>query len=319
MTPTKQKHPPRLPSHPVTKPKSIYKLKSDAKKKAMKAAELRMSQGLPLDDSCSINYLFSEIESQERAKENSKFAPVKSVDPSANMRPDSTPDKKKKDDSYSFMTTSVSTIQPHPNTPGISHHKGYTIIQPAFKEHKNNINFDDVDGEHTSPHQPDKISVETKTKNRPSDSGSRSRTSEKYQPQEHKSKEASLKRPVWCRKSKEKHQEFSGAIKSRPRASSSRAKPSEIDQSQECKPQKASLERLVESGKETVAYQEFSSAVEPKAPDRYQKPAQSRPRTINLQPEPLEDVSKESHSKYFQLSDSQPLPNFSPYLLCVVE
>ncbi|KAJ9071579.1 hypothetical protein DSO57_1035605 [Entomophthora muscae] len=128
------------------------------------------------------------------------------------MRPDSTPDNKKKDYSYSFMTTSASTIQPHPNTPGISHHKGYTIIQPAFKEHKNNINFDDVDDEHISLHQPDKISVETKTKNRPSDSGSRSRTSEKHQSQEHNSKEASLKRPVGCKKSKEKHQEFSGVI-----------------------------------------------------------------------------------------------------------
>ncbi|KAJ9073870.1 hypothetical protein DSO57_1011985 [Entomophthora muscae] len=269
MTPTKQKHPPSLPSHLVTKPKSIYKLKSDAIKKAMKAAELRMSQGLPLDDSCSINYLFSEIESQERAKQNSKFAPVKSVDPSANMRPDSTPDNKKKDDSYSFMTTLAGTIQPHPNTPGISHHKGYTIIQPAFKEHKNNINFDNVDDEHTTPHQPDKISVETKTKNRPSDSGSRSRTSEKQQPQEHKSKKASLKRPVGCRKIKKKHQEFSGAIKSRPRASSSGARPSGIYQSQEYKSQKASLKRLVESGKETDTYQEFSSAVEPKDPDRY--------------------------------------------------
>ncbi|KAJ9057267.1 hypothetical protein DSO57_1024372 [Entomophthora muscae] len=144
MTPTKQKHPPSLTSHLVTKPKSIYKLKSDAIKKAIKAAELRMSQGLPLDDSSSINYLFSEIESQERAKQNSKFAPVKSVGPISNMRPDSTPDNKKKDDTYSFMTTSVSTIQPHPNTLVISHHKGYKIIQPAFKEHKNNINFDDV-------------------------------------------------------------------------------------------------------------------------------------------------------------------------------
>ncbi|KAJ9084850.1 hypothetical protein DSO57_1019776 [Entomophthora muscae] len=210
------------------------------------------------------------------------------------MRPNRTPDNKKKDDSYSFMTTSVSTIQPHPNTPGISHHKGYTIIQPAFKEHKNNINFDDVDDEHTSPHQPDKISVKTKTKNRPSD-------------YEHTSKKASLKRPVGYRKSKEKHQEFSGAIKSRPRASSSGARPSGIYQSQEYKPQKASLDRLVESGKETDTYQEFSSAVEPKAPDRYQKPAKSRPRTINLQPEPLEDVSKESQSKDFQLSDSKPL------------
>ncbi|KAJ9061349.1 hypothetical protein DSO57_1021534 [Entomophthora muscae] len=195
MTLTKQKHPPSLPSHLFTKPKSIYKLKSDAIKKAMKTAELRMSQGLPLDDSCSINYLFSEIESQERAKHNSKFAPVKSVDPSANMRPDNTPDNKKKYDSYSFMTTSVSTIQPHPNTQGISHHKGYTIIQPAFKEHKNNINFDYVDDEHTSPHQPDKISVETKTKNRPSDS-------------EHKSKEASLKKPVGYRKSKKNIKSF---------------------------------------------------------------------------------------------------------------
>ncbi|KAJ9061892.1 hypothetical protein DSO57_1016129 [Entomophthora muscae] len=295
MTPTKQKHPPSLLSYLVTKSKSIYKSKSDAIKKAMKAAELRMSQGLPLDDSCSINYLFSEIESQEREKQNSKLDPVKSVDPSANMRPDSTPDNKKKDDSYSFMTISVSTIQHHPNTHGISHHKGYTIIQTAFKEHKNNINFDD---EHTSLHQPDKISVETKTKNRPSDSCSRSRTSEKHQPQEHKFKEASLKRPVGCRKSKEKHQEFSGAIKSRPRASV------------KYKPQKASLERPVESGKETDAYQEFSSAVEPKAHDRYQKPAKSRPRTVNLQPEPLEDVSKESQSKDFQLNDYKPLPNF---------
>ncbi|KAJ9065629.1 hypothetical protein DSO57_1017560 [Entomophthora muscae] len=200
------------------------------------------------------------------------------------MKPDSTPDNKKKNDSYSFITTS-----------------------PAFKEHKNNINFDDVDDEHTSPHQPEKISVETKTKNRPSDSGSRSRTSEKHQPQEHKSKEASLKRPVGCRKSKEKHQELSGAIKSRPRASSSGARQTGIYQSQEYKPQKASLERLVESGNKTDAYQEFYSAVDPKAPDRYQKTAKSRPRTINLQPEPLEDVSKESQSKDFQLSDSKPL------------
>ncbi|KAJ9076576.1 hypothetical protein DSO57_1024691 [Entomophthora muscae] len=217
------------------------------------------------------------------------------------------------------MATSVSTIQLHPNTPGVSHHKGYTIILPAFKEHKNNINFDDVNDEHTSPHQPEKISVETKIKNRPSDSGSRSRTSEKHQPQEQKSKEASLKRPVGCRKSKEKHQEFSDAIKSRPRASSSRDRPSGIDQSQEYKPQKARLERLVESGKETDKYQEFSSAVEPKAPDRDQKPAKSRPRTVNLQPEPLENVSQESQSKDFQLSDSKPLPkkflhNFSVLL-----
>ncbi|KAJ9087369.1 hypothetical protein DSO57_1034006 [Entomophthora muscae] len=208
------------------------------------------------------------------------------------MRPDSTPDDKKKNDSYSFMTISVSTIQPHPNTPGISHHKGYTIIQPEFKEHKNNINFDDVDDKHTSPHQPEKISVETKTKNRPSDSGSRSRISEKHQPQEHKSKEASLKRPVGCRK----------------KASSSGARQTGIYKSQEYKPQKASLERLVESGNKTDTYQEFSSAVEPKAPDRYQKTAKSRPRTVNLQPEPLEDVSKESQSKDFQLSDSKPLP-----------
>ncbi|KAJ9069168.1 hypothetical protein DSO57_1021426 [Entomophthora muscae] len=214
------------------------------------------------------------------------------------MRPDSIPDNKKKYDSYSFMTTSVSTIQPHPNTPGISHHKGYTIIQPAFKEHKNNINFDDVDDEHTIPHQPDKISVETKTKNRPSDSASRAQ-----------SKKASLKRPVRCIKSK-KHQESSGAIKSRPRASSSGVRPSGIYQFQEYKPQKASLERLVESGKETYAYQEFSKAVEPKAPDKYQKPSKSRPRTVNLQPEPLENVSKESQSKDFQLSDSKPLSKF---------
>ncbi|KAJ9083588.1 hypothetical protein DSO57_1033231 [Entomophthora muscae] len=233
------------------------------------------------------------------------------------MRPDITPDNKKKDDSYSFMTTSVSTIQPHPNTPGISHHKGYTIIQPAFKEHKNNIGFDDVDDEHTSPHQPDKISVKTKTKNRPSDSGSRSRTSEKHQSQEHKSKKASLKRSVGYRKSKEKHQEFSGAIKSRPRASSSGARPSGIYQSQEYKSQKASVERLVESGKETDTYQEFSSTVEPKAPDRYQKPTKSRPLTVNLHPEPLEDASKESQSKDFQLGDSKPLPkSFSILALC---
>ncbi|KAJ9072454.1 hypothetical protein DSO57_1027354 [Entomophthora muscae] len=177
------------------------------------------------------------------------------------MRHDSTPDNKKKDDSYSFMATLVSTIQPHPNNPGISHHKGYTIIQPAFKEHKNSINFDDVDDEHTSPHQTDKISVETKTKNRPSDSSSKSRISEKHQPQEHKSKEASLKRLVGYRK------KFSDAIKSRYRASSSGARPSGIYQSQECKPQKASLERLVESEKETDIYQEYSSAVKPKAPE----------------------------------------------------
>ncbi|KAJ9059266.1 hypothetical protein DSO57_1004247 [Entomophthora muscae] len=100
MTPTERSPPSNLPSPLVTKPKSIYRLKSDAIKEAMKAAELRISQGLPLDNICSINHQFSGIESQGRMKQKSQLTPAKSVDPSIKSRPDNTSENKKTDCPY---------------------------------------------------------------------------------------------------------------------------------------------------------------------------------------------------------------------------
>ncbi|KAJ9055067.1 hypothetical protein DSO57_1008104 [Entomophthora muscae] len=192
MTPTEKNHLPSLPSPPVTRPKSIYRLKSNTIKKSMKTVELRMSQGLPLDDSFFINHWFSEIESQERMKHNCKLAPAKSVDSSVKSRPDSATENKKTDDPYSVMNTSVSTIQHLSHMPVSSHNQGYTTLLSASKEHKNNGSPDEVDDVHTRPHQPERIPVEFKTENSSKDSGSRARTSEKLQPQEYKSKKPPL-------------------------------------------------------------------------------------------------------------------------------
>ncbi|KAJ9048831.1 hypothetical protein DSO57_1030727 [Entomophthora muscae] len=112
-------------------------------------------------------------------KQNCKLASAKSVDSSVKSRPDSTPENKKTEDSYSVMTTSVSTIQPLSHMPVSSHHQGYTTLLSAFKEHKNNGSPDKVDDVHTRPHQPERIPVEFKTENSSRDSGSRARTSEK--------------------------------------------------------------------------------------------------------------------------------------------
>ncbi|KAJ9055324.1 hypothetical protein DSO57_1005144 [Entomophthora muscae] len=168
--------PSNLPSPLVAKPKSIYRLKTDAIKEAMKEAELRISQGLPLDNSCSIDHLFSEIESQERMKQKSQLAPAKSVDPGIKSGPDSTLENKKTDCPYSVMTTSVSTIQSLSHMP-------------------------------TRPHQPERIPVELKTRNRPRDSCSRTRTSKKLQPQEYRTQKAIPERPDGHKKKTKEHQE----------------------------------------------------------------------------------------------------------------
>ncbi|KAJ9059265.1 hypothetical protein DSO57_1004246 [Entomophthora muscae] len=91
--------------------------------------------------------------------------------------------------------------------PVISHHQGYTILLPASKEHKNNV--DDV---HTRPHQPERIPVEFKIKNRPRDSGSRARTFKKLQPQEYRPQKAILERPDGHKKKTKEHQESIGLV-----------------------------------------------------------------------------------------------------------
>ncbi|KAJ9064632.1 hypothetical protein DSO57_1028400 [Entomophthora muscae] len=207
MAPTEKSPPSKLPSPLVTKPKSIYRLKSDAIKEAIKAAELRISQGLLLDNCCSLNHWFSEIESQERMKKKSQLAPTKSVDPSIKSGPDSTPENKKTDFPYSVMTTSVSTIQSLSHMLVSSHHQGYTILLSASKEHKNDGSPYKVDDVYTRPHQPERIPVELKTRDRPRDSCRRTRIYKKLQPQEYRPQKAIPERPDGHKKKTKEHQE----------------------------------------------------------------------------------------------------------------
>ncbi|KAJ9086285.1 hypothetical protein DSO57_1005562 [Entomophthora muscae] len=105
------------------------------------------------------------------------------------------------------MITSFSTIQSLSHMPVSSHHQGYTILLSASKEHKNDGSPYKVDDVHTRSHQPERIPVELKTRNRPRDSCSRTRTSKNLQPQEYRPQKAIPERPDGHKKKTKEHQE----------------------------------------------------------------------------------------------------------------